>query len=526
MSGNPVQNPFLGRLNPPDPGGVARLHSGTDEQEFLWERLLRSDANVLIEARAGTGKSAFCREGQWRLLEKQKLAIRYAVFNKANADEFRSSCPPGVDVGTIHSFGFAALKKSFNSELEKNKTYLIIDQLPTAHRIPRYLRRAIAQLVGQAKNQGIVPPDSGDFCPDLDNQLQALIAHYDINTWGKDGQVAEIAQEVLARSADMTDLVDFDDMLWLPGLHCEEINFPHCDILFLDEVQDLNPAQLNLLPAFCRSGRVVAVGDRWQAIYAFRGAEVESMDKLSGLLQRKDNGMESGKLTVTWRCPKSHIRLAQQYVPDIQAHANAKEGTTGRIMEGDAIGKYAPGDMVLCPTNAQLVSTALKLIQMRRRAFVRGRAIGDSLVNLVRSCGEQRTISSLSAAVEKWRHRELARLTEKDGMEDVVEAVQDRAASVEAILSTCDSPGEVEPRIRELFSESGPAGDCVLLSTVHRAKGLEANSVYLIESPTREAKTSWEAQQKLNLRYVALTRSKDSLVFVHLEPKEKEQVIA
>lgn len=516
-------NPFMGRVEGATlPSAGKRLTHGTDEQQYIWERMLRSDANLLIEARAGSGKSAVCREGQHRLLEQDPgLAIRYAVFNKSNADEFRSSCPPGVDVGTLHAFGFGAIRKAFQSSLEKNKSYLILDQLPNAGKVPRYLRRPIAQLVSQAKNQAIIPPPTGDCCDEIQASLTRLIDYYGINAYSQPATVAEVAQEVLSRSAEMTELVDFDDMLWMAGLYRDQVEFPRCDVLFLDEVQDLNPAQFAMLPGLCRSGRVVAVGDRWQAIYAFRGADVESMDTLSGILQRKPNGMELGTLTVTWRCPRSHVNLARNYVNDIKAREGAAEGTIGNATEASAVSKYRPGDMVLSPTNAPLVGTALRLIQMRRKAFVRGRAIGDSLVSIVRACGEQRTIESLSLAVERWKNRELSRLCGKDGMEDVIEQVQDRAASVEAILSTCDSPGEVEGRITELFSESGPAGDCVLLSTIHRAKGLEAERVHLLEVPTRQAKTHWEAQQQINLRYVALTRSLDSLTFVQVEKKDE-----
>ena len=55
-------------------------------------------------------------------------------------------------VGTSHSFGYAALKTAFRSNVEKNKSYLILDETPRGRQLPRYLRKSVAYLVGHAKN--------------------------------------------------------------------------------------------------------------------------------------------------------------------------------------------------------------------------------------------------------------------------------------------------------------------------------------------------------------------------------------
>ncbi len=509
-------NPFVIKAGEAAPVSrpAKRLHQGTAQQEALWQELASdSNRNVLVEARAGSGKSASCREGMWRMIERRPdLAgsIRYAVFSKQNADEFREDCPRGVEVGTVHSFGYAVLQKRLGSRLEKNKTYLLLDETREGRSLPRYIRRSLAMLVSSAKNQALVPESEG-----LTGQLEQLLVHYDINAWGRARWLAGEAAELLKKSVQWNEVVDFDDMIWLPGIL--QLPFPACEALFLDEVQDWNPAQHALIELLCQSGRTIAVGDRWQSIYAFRGADIDSIPRLEARLAARPGGLAQMPLTITWRCPSQHVSLAQQFVPDLLAHPEAIRGHVGTMAEDTAQKGYASGDMVLCATNAPLIRCALRLISESRRALVRGRAVGDQLLAVVRSAGEARTVSEMAKRVSDWESRELLRLSDLEGVEDLVEGVKDRAAGVQAVLATVDSPAQLEGAIEALFSDTADSRrtpTSVIFSTIHRAKGLEADRVWLLDAPLREPKRSWEIQQQQNLHYVSLTRSKETLNFV------------
>lgn len=57
-----------------------------------------------------------------------------------------------------------------------------------------------------------------------------------------------------------------------------------------------------------------------------------------------------------------------------------------------------------------------------------------------------------------------------------------------------------------------------MLSTIHKAKGLEAERVFILKPdlmPHPKAKRGWEIDQENNLRYVAITRSKRELYLVN-----------
>lgn len=488
-----------------------RIHRGTEQQEAMWTHLIERPDHVMVDARAGCGKSSSCREGMHRIrAAKPSAKMRYAVFNKANANEFAAQCPDGVDVGTVHSFGYKTLRRAFGSQVEPKKTYVVLDDLPDAASVPRYFRKSIAMLVGLAKNHAVRPDK-------IDKQfLIRLAAQFDVDTFHQADKLAEWSQKVIERSAEWSKLVDFDDMLWLPFVH--QLPFEDSDDLFLDEVQDWNLTQHALIPLMAKSGRVVAVGDPFQAIYAWRGADADSMGRLA---QQLGEGRSLARLplTLTFRCPRSHVRLANKYVADFFAHETNDEGSVIRMEAGRAL-QTRPGDLVISRTNAVVIKQALKKIAAREPAVVMGRAIGDQLMSIVRACGECRTINVLSSRVESWRSRELARLMGVEGSDSLVEQVNDRTNGLVAILQNCSAPGDVETAINELFADRAPE-DVTRFSTIHRAKGAEAERVWFIQTPDRETKAPWEKQQNKNLSYVALTRSKSALFLISPERKDE-----
>jgi ATP-dependent exoDNAse (exonuclease V) beta subunit len=75
--------------------------------------------------------------------------------------------------------------------------------------------------------------------------------------------------------------------------------------------------------------------------------------------------------------------------------------------------------------------------------------------------------------------------------------------------------GQLIDKIDAIFSENNQDGVC--LSTIHKAKGLESDNVYILcpsLMPSKYAKKDWEKQAEENLIYVAFTRAKKTLNFI------------
>jgi hypothetical protein len=119
-------------------------------------------------------------------------------------------------------------------------------------------------------------------------------------------------------------------------------------------------------------GRIIVVGDRNQAIYGFRGSDIEAFESFQDMLMQRSNGCKSFPLTVCRRCPKSHIRLAQSIVPDIQwmtqenSGTDAPEGEIYQVSGNVAVDMMQEGDMGIGRVNKVLIPVAYQLIRMRK----------------------------------------------------------------------------------------------------------------------------------------------------------------
>jgi superfamily I DNA/RNA helicase len=77
---------------------------------------------------------------------------------------------------------------------------------------------------------------------------------------------------------------------------------------------------------------------------------------------------------------------------------------------------------------------------------------------------------------------------------------------------------EVIQKIESIFTDDKTTPG-IMLSSVHKSKGLEARRVFILlpeEAPMPHpmSKTSWGREQEMNLKYVAITRAIEELVWV------------
>lgn len=482
---------------------------GTAQQEAFWQALQDRSGHLVLEARAGTGKSSSAREGMWRIKDRHRQArIRYCCFNRAIADEFARDCPPGIDVGTLHAFGYQALRAMGRKPvLDAKKNAALLAGMPAAERLDRSARSCVLRYVSLAKNFHL-DPDSDD----LPERIASLALHLGANWDEVDGPIVDTAARLFRQSVHVLNRIDFDDMLYLPV--SRELPFPSLDYLFIDEAQDLNAIQHALVARMTGAGRTIVIGDPYQAIYAFRGADANSIDRLRGHLDA-----DTLSLTVSFRCPRSHVARARLIVSDFEAAPGAPEGEI-LFDNPDAILSARPGDFVLCRMNAPILRYCLRTLSRGKPAVMRGRAIGQNLETVLRRVGDVATIAQFRLVLNAWLAREIQRYRDRGDMEAEIEMAEDRAGCLMAIAETCGSPSEIPTAINRLFTDE--PGRSVVFSSIHRAKGSEADRVFLLDIPyTREPRQDWEHDQRRNLRYVALTRSRQSLWLLNPSPSDR-----
>ena len=326
----------------------------------------------------------------------------------------------------------------------------------------------------------------------------------------------DLVRELIAHGLTETTWIDFTDMVSLPGLL--GLAPKQFDLVLVDECQDLNRAQLALMRSAVKpGGRSIFVGDPQQAIYGFAGADANSFQAIIDQTEAT-----VFPLSVCYRCPTAVVAKAQTLCPLIEAAPSAAAGVLADVPAENFATMVETGDMVLCRVNAPLLGMAFELIARGIKAVVRGRDIGKGLQKVVTEaasllCGRDFT-EHFGQALNEWREHNYIRAARKGGSEEQIAARRDRlddqANCVLAVYGRVAHPtsaAAVNSAIESLFACTDPA---VTLSSIHRAKGLEAPRVFIAQPEKLEcprATSAWQLTQESNLFYVAVTRAQSAL---------------
>lgn len=468
----------------------------------------RKGKHLTVQAVAGSGKT---RTGIW-LFENMSKSERqnavYVSFNKDISLVLQDLLKPlGSTAMTYHSLGMRSISRTYNRvKIEPDKTAILLKPMIGAN--DRWMIPSITKLTGLCKN--LLVPDTSDAI------LYSLATEYDVDLFDDKsttarGNIFHHVRWVLGKSRERTDLVDFDDMVWLPNID-DKITMIEYDDLLVDELQDTNLAQLYLaLNSVSGGGSIIGIGDYRQSIYAFRGANSQAMYQFKQTLNADEL-----PLSICYRCPTSVRDLVNQRFPDIefQTPDGAIEGSvmkdgTQTLMEKN----LKENDMVLCRINADLVPVAFGLIRKGIKATIKGKDIGRSLITLIKK-QHVTEVPELFKSLELFRERQYDKFVAQDKPHKIMQ-LDDQIATIDVISEGAVNVYEVMTRCETIFSDARSA---VTLSSIHKAKGLEAENVYILRPdllPHPKAKKPEQQVQESNLEYVAITRPKQNLMFVN-----------
>lgn len=497
-------------------------------QQAIFDFARDGSGSAIVQAVAGSGKSTTL-EYLAGDLPANDTAI-FMAFNKSIAKEIDARLPSHIKGSTFHSVGFGAWMrykgcgfKAIKVDGYKNLNMLreMFHDGGTDHRgYPTFDRAAVDayggyvnKLVSLAKNHGI-----GFLVPDDTQAWWNLVDHYDVSldvddpTYTEDKAI-EMSREILRKGRDMHLIIDFDDMLYLPLVH--KASFKRHDWVMIDEAQDTNAVQLALIKRMLKeSGRLIAVGDRGQAIYGFRGADSSAMDKIKRAFDCTEL-----PLSICYRCDIAIVAAAQEYIDDvILPRDDAEEGTAERLYGDEWVETLVPGDAILCRNVAPMISQAYQLLAAGVGCYVEGRDIGKGLIEVVERMREN-DLEKMLVKLEDWKDREVEKWTSK-GQETRAGAIEDKYDCIMIIADHLDegsrSTADLIAQIQLMFDEDRHGA--VVLSTVHKAKGREWNRVFILNRdtlmPSPWARQEWQKVQENNLIYVAYTRAAHELYLV------------
>jgi superfamily I DNA/RNA helicase len=500
-------------------------------QAAIYDWITNGTGSLVVEAVAGSGKTTTLAQICRTISRDQR--VRVFMFNRDISEAFKTKVRlPNVHISTYNSAGWQALLRHLGAkvDVEKYKTSnLIREQLEDSDR--RAYEDPLKALLGLAKASGIGCLVGGETWGELidqhDLEFEWLIPprlpekELDAHLLNERQRVIQLARDLLLTSnaAALEQFewrLDYDDQLYLPILW--DLPLPTYDWVLVDELQDTNAIQQEILKRSLKpGGRLIGVGDRHQAIYAWRGAHADAMD----LIRSEFHALEL-PLSVCYRCAKVIVEKAQTIVPQIEAAPDAIEGILYEDVKPEFLSKLSSTDAILCRNNAPLVSTAYQLIAQGVGVQIRGKDIGDGLIKLIDKLGAL-NVEDLEEKLRDYQTKETKRYR-KAQQESKAQGVEDRVACITTIISalpparrTC---AQIVVQIKALFG----VGDKPLLtlSTIHKAKGQEWPRVAIIRSdllPSCWATKDWQIQQERNLQYVAWTRAQETLLIVDDKPE-------
>jgi Superfamily I DNA and RNA helicases len=336
--------------------------------------------------------------------------------------------------------------------------------------------------------------------------------------------------------------LDFDDLILLaierleadPGLLIRWR--AHCAELLVDEVQDVDRAQLRLaLLLAAPANRIFLVGDDDQSIYGWRLADVRRILTLEALLP----GLRRVDLEVNYRCPRPvverAVRLVEHNGERFAKTIRAGPTAVGRVILAPdasdetvrlerAIRSWPDDDStraVLARTNRELLPAIVIALRMRLpfRAPRIDLLVDSPILDGLLGRAASRAVSGQPLLVTLGALR--AVVADDPGASAIASALLGWAVGHEDLASLAAAIGETRARLAELRRDDAP----LTLATAHATKGLEFDHVVVVgmevgRFPSARAVSQSEDpvrayEEERRLAYVAWTRARRSLTLLY-----------
>ena len=499
-----------------------RIFAGLNPEQRAAVEMTRGP--VCILAGAGTGKTTtITRRIAWQVASGAFAApeLVAVTFTDKAAGELRSRLAAlgveGVRASTFHSAALALLRRFAGDPGRILSTKaLLLRQIGNRLPAPYKFRPAgdLATEVEWAKNRRLTPQTYIAALGDHESPLPADLAHRVFREYEK--------RKSEAGALDFEDLLERTIQVLEADPHALELVRERWKAFTVDEYQDVNLLQQTLLDLWLGDrDELCAVGDDYQSIYGFTGASAQWLLALP----RRYAHAHVVRLEQNYRSTPQVLALANRLVPKLGGAEKTLRATLGdgpkpdvvpnadvpaRIKELVSAGVALEDQAVLVRTNARAADFEEAFHEAGipfQGASLLSRDAARRLLKAVQHDGSTSGDAVRQAALSLgW----LEQLPEKLG-----EREQTRQADLARLVRLAEQfDGEVPAFVASLHERFGAtSGRGVHLLTLHRAKGLEFEAVYLPrleegELPNRRA----DVDDERRLLYVGITRAKRHLL--------------
>jgi UvrD/REP helicase N-terminal domain len=439
-----------------------------------------------IEAGAGTGKTSTLQLAASAMTGRRGL---YLAYTRATAASARAQFPGRIECVTAHSLAYRAIGWQYASRLSGRASRMPAWAVARQLGIGRPLPLGDRLLLTPAHQARIVLGTVERFCYSGDQAIGG--AHVPPVNGVDSASFAELTWRIIPwaerawhdiRRAGGTLPFRHDHYLKLWQLTHPVIGG---DFIMFDEAQDANPVTASVVQS--QSMQKIAVGDSCQAIYGWRGA-VDALATWPADLRLQ--------LSCSFRFGQAVAEEANKWLEALDAPFLLSGAP--RIVS--AVGPLAEPHAIICRTNAEALLQAQAALNAGRRVALAGggQEIGQLALAALELQATGRTSSPELSAFRSWDAVQLFVRTDTAGA--------DLAASVRLIDK--HGPDAVLATVEQL---SDPRRADLVVSTAHRAKGLEWGSVQVAGDFRRAGAAGPPARAEAMLAYVAVTRARTGL---------------
>lgn len=485
----------------------------SDKQQKIFDTWNNTDNNILINAVAGSGKTTTLL----KLLKFCKYRTLFLAFNKSVQEEIQAKIDSaGLSQGkalTMHSLGLSAIRKHYNKVVIKNgKNFDLIKLVQNKHKATfKYMKWE------DKLKLSYTLMDMSDiarlFLTDDIEKIKVHLQSMDKNFVNHKDIVSLWASFVNFREASYsasTVTIDFNDMIYLAAR--EKLHIPVDPYyLMVDEAQDLNLAQHKLVENLINQGVIlkwIAVGDRNQSIYGFSGAYSSSFDKFLDM-----GNVEELPLDICYRCATKIIDETNE-VYDVMEYGKEEEGTVGIINDLDEVKGES---MIICRNTSPIIKLYFGLLGAGMPVYIKG---DDILTSINRFLKPYLNYTVAGAKTELGYKLDTLQADKTDEGRMKLYIFKENYTNFKALISNMSTDYEIVKvlldKIKNLFKVKSKA---TMLCTIHKAKGLEADVVYILNEhliPSKFATSPEQLKQEQNLKYVARSRAKKELYYLNL----------
>lgn len=491
----------------------------SDEQNAIFDYAEHGILNLIIQAVAGAGKTTTLIECAKRMGDDKSILL--LAHNRSTRDALKQKIADkkNVKVYTLHGLAWRMFTEHF-------------DFHPTIDddKYRKYINANINEISSEEFKSLSAPTKMAYKANVFDlinkarhnlKQSEKEIKKLATKKYGMTliADECKMVSDVLKWGLTQTSVVDYQDLLWFPSEFGYFTKKYLADIIMLDEAQDASMAQQDIVSrCFKRNTRLFSFGDKDQTINSWCGSDTEAFEHLkdSSMFRRDSKELP---LTTNYRCGKKIIEYAKKYTTNnIHAREDAQDGSVNFNV---SLRTAKDGDMVLCRNIAPLMGVYRECVSLGKKVYFRGEELGKTL-KISADCSDGKTIPEIIKSMKKRLIFTWDLLSSEAGVDKreamtnpIIISILDTIKTMENLPKTVDTRNDLEKFINDIFSDEGKEG--IQLSTIHRAKGLEADNVFVICPsllPSKLAVMDWEIEEEKHLQYVMCTRPKNNLNFV------------